>query len=167
MNEKLDFIFKRRSIRAYKREPISDEAVQALLEAAMAAPSANDIRPWAFVVVRDEAKRKELAAIQPWSGMCAKAAVVFVVIGYPTASDHWVEDCSAATENLLLAATALDLGAVWVAVYPRLDRERRVRTILDIPEHLRVLCLVPVGIPDEQKPPRTRFEADKVHHEVW
>ncbi len=167
MNEKLEFLFKRRSIRAYKQEQVSAEVVQALLEAAMAAPSANDLRPWEFVVVRDEIKRKELAAIQPWSGMCANASVVFVVIGNPATSDHWVEDCSAATENLLLAIAALDLGAVWVAVYPRLEREKRVRAILNIPEHLRVLCLVPVGYPNEQKAPRTRYEERKVHHEVY
>jgi len=167
MNEKLEFLFKRRSIRAYRQEQVPAEVVKALLEAAMAAPSANDLRPWEFVVVRDEIKRKELAAIQPWSGMCANASVVFVVIGDPTTSDHWVEDCSAATENLLLAIAALDLGAVWVAVYPRLERERRVRAILNIPEHLRVLCLVPVGYPNEQKALRTRYEESKVHHEVY
>ncbi|MGB9640378.1 MAG: nitroreductase family protein [Anaerolineales bacterium] len=167
MHEKLEFIFKRRSIRVYKPDAIPEETLQALLEAAMAAPSANDVRPWAFIVVRAEERRKELAAIQPWSGMCAKAPVVFAVIGDPTASDHWVEDCSAATENLLLAATALDLGAVWVAVYPRQERERRVRDILQIPEHLRVLCLVPLGFPDEHKSPRTRFEKTKVHYELF
>jgi len=96
---------------------VVDEQIQALLQAAMAAPSANDVRPWAFVVVRDPARRHALAETHQWSRMCADAPAVIVVLGDPQASDHWIEDCSAATENLLLAAAWLGLGAVWVAVY--------------------------------------------------
>lgn len=165
MNDRLEYIFKRRSIRAYTDAPVNDEQVDALLRAAMAAPSANDVRPWAFVVVRDAERRKELARIHPWSYMCANASVVIAVIGDPSASDHWGEDCSAAAENLLLAASTLDLGSVWVAVYPRAEREAQVRSILDIPENLRVLCLLPIGHPKENKPPRTRYEASKAHDE--
>lgn len=159
------WILKRRSIRAYTDAPVTDEQVQALLEAAMAAPSAHDRRPWAFVVVRDPARRKALAETHQWSTMCADAPVVIAVVGDPTVSDHWVEDCSAATENLLLAAAGLDLGAVWVAVYPRAKREAYVRQVLDIPDRLRPLCLVPIGQPAETKRPRTRYEASKVYYE--
>ena len=160
------WILKRRSIRAYTAAPAADIQVQALLQAAMAAPSANDVRPWAFVVVRDPARRRALAETHPWSQMCAEAPAVIVVLGDPQASDHWIEDCSAATENLLLTAAWLDLGAVWVAVYPHTEREAHVRHALLIPDRLRVLCLLPVGHPAEQKPPRTRFEASKVHYET-
>ena len=161
------WILKRRSIRAYTDVPVTDEQIQALLQAAMAAPSANDVRPWAFVVVRDPARRRVLAETHQWSHMCADAPVVIVVLGDPAASDHWIEDCSAATENLLLAAAALDLGTVWIAVYPQLQHESHVRRVLRIPERLRVLCLVPGGHPTETKPPRTRYEEGKVHHETW
>lgn len=163
----LNWILKRRSIRAYTDDPVTDEQVRTLLEAAMAAPSASDLRPWAFVVVRDPARRQALAETHQWSTMCAHTPVVIAVVGDPAASDHWVEDCSAATENLLLAAAGLDLGAVWVAIYPRPQREAHVRQVLNIPDRLRPLCLVPIGHPAEQKPPRTRYEESKVHHETF
>lgn len=165
MCDVLDFIMKRRSIRKYTDKPIEDEQVITLLKAAMAAPSASDIRPWAFVVVRDAARRKALAELHQWSVMCAEAPLVIAVLGDPSASDHWVEDCSAAVENLLLAVAGLNLGAVWVAVYPRQEREAHVRKVLNIPENLRVLCLIPIGHPAEEKPPRTRYEESKVHYE--
>lgn len=167
MTEALDWLLKRRSIRKYTDEPVTEEQVNALLRVAMAAPSANDVRPWAFVVVREAERRKALARIHQWSYMCANAPVVIAVLGDPEASLHWVEDCSAATENLLLAATGLNLGAVWVAIYPHPDREARVRQILGIPERFRVLCLLPVGQPAESKPARTRYEESKVHYESF
>ncbi len=163
----LNLIFKRRSIRAFTDAPVTDAQIDALLQAAMAAPSANDRRPWAFVVVREEARRRALAETHQWSYMCASAPVVFAVLGDPGASDHWVSDCSAATENLLLAASGLDLGAVWIGIYPRAPREESVRQALNIPERWRVLCLVPVGHPAETKSPRTRYEASKVHYESF
>ncbi len=161
------WILQRRSIREYTSTPVSDEQVEALLQAAMAAPSANDVRPWAFVVVRDPERRRALGETHQWSVMCAQAPVVFVVLGSPDKSDHWVEDCSAATENLLLTAAALGLGSVWVAVYPRTPREDHLRRVLNIPANLRVLCLVPVGEPEAPKAPRTRYEASKVHYEMF
>ena len=163
----LNLIFKRRSIRAYTDAPVTDAQIDTLLQAAMAAPSGNDRRPWSFVVVRDVARRRALAETHQWSYMCAHALVVFAVLGDPTASDHWISDCSAATENLLLAAAGLDLGAVWVGIYPRASREAIVRKTLNIPEGWRVLCLIPVGHPAETKSPRTQYEASKAHHEAF
>ena len=104
----LDLIKKRRSIRAYTDAPVSDAEVKALLEAAMAAPSANNLRPWEFVVVLKDDLRQRLAKVHPWSQMCAGAPVVFVICGDERRSDHWVGDTSAATENLLLAAVHED-----------------------------------------------------------
>ncbi len=165
--EIIQHIKARRSIRLYTSKPVTDEQVRLLLEAAMAAPSAHDIRPWAFVVVRDPERRQRLAATHQWAAMAADAPVVFAVLGRPQLSEHWVEDCSAATENLLLAATGLGLGGVWVGIYPDESREATVRRILNVPEGWRPLCLVPVGYPGEEKPPRTRYEEVKVHHEIW
>jgi|GEM_PF-508622 len=166
-SEVMNLILKRRSIRAYTDAPVSETQIQPLLQAAMAAPSANDVRPWAFVVVRDPVRRAALAETHQWSQMCTDAPLVIAVAGDPTVSDHWVEDCSAATENLLLAAVGLDLGAVWVGIYPRLQREAHVRRVLNVPEQWRVLCLVPVGHPAETKQPRTRYEASKVHYDTF
>jgi nitroreductase len=161
----IDWIKARRSIRKYTAEPISDEQIRTLLEAAMAAPTASNIKPWEFVVVRDAALRQELSQVHPWAGMASDAPLMFVVCGRPGDSHHWVEDCSAATENLLLAVTALGLGAVWVAIYPRPEREEKVRRILGLPQDWRTLCLVPVGHPAESKPARTQYDPARVHHD--
>jgi nitroreductase len=163
----LDLIKKRRSIRKYTGQAVTDEQIRQLLEAAMAAPSGSNLQSWEFVVVRDPDLKKQLAQTHTWSSMAADAAVVFVVCGNERASHHWVEDTSAATENLLLAATALGLGAVWVGIHPNVGREAHVRRVLDIPEGIRVLCLVPVGHPAESKPPRTQYQESKIHYEGW
>lgn len=166
-NEMLELIKKRRSIRKYTDQAVTEEQIRQLLEAAMAAPSGSNIQPWEFVVVRDPDLKRQLAQTHTWSHMCADAAVVFVVCGHERASPHWVEDTSAATQNLLLAATAMNLGAVWVAMYPHSDREAHARRVLGIPEEVRILCLVPVGHPAESKPPGTKYREDKVHYERW
>jgi nitroreductase len=163
----LDLIKRRRSIRKFTNAPVSDADIQTLLEAAMAAPSANDLRPWEFVVVRRPELRRRLADMKQWSYMAADAPVVFVVCGDEQSSAHWVEDASAATENLLLAAAALDLGGVWVAVYPDQPREQYAREALGIPAELRVLCLVPVGHPAESKPTHTKYDPAKVHYDGY
>lgn len=163
----LQCITRRRSIRQYTSEAVTRQQVDVILRAAMAAPSANDLRPWEFVVVRDMEKRKELAEVKKWSYMCAGAPIVIAVLGNPEASEHWIEDCSAATENMLLTASGIGLGAVWVAIYPIKQREKNVRDILNIPPNRRVLCLVPIGNPAEEKPARTRYEAGKVHYDSY
>lgn len=131
----------------------------------MSAPSANDSRPWHFVVVRDQGLRGELSRVHQWATPAAQAPVVFVVCGDERRSDHWVEDTSAATENLLLQAASMDLGGVWIGIYPRSTREDYVRSLLDLPPHIRVLCLVPVGYPANPLPPRTRYEERCVHYD--
>jgi len=160
----LEVIKKRRSIRRYAKDPVADEHIRALLEAAMAAPSADNIQPWEFIVVDQGDLRQKLADTHPWSSMCAGAPVVFVVCANDRRSKHWAEDASAATENLLLCATARELGAVWVGVYPNQQSEKHVRETLGIPSALRVLCLVPVGHPAEEKAPGTKFDESKVHY---
>lgn len=163
MTEILDLIMNRRSIRRYSQEQVSENKVEDLLRAAMAAPSASNKKPWSFVVVRNPEKLALLSKVHKYSDMCARAALVIVVLGDPEISSFWVEDCSAATENLLLAASGLGLGSVWVAIHPEAEDEASVRSILQIPDRLRVLCLLPVGYPAESKPPRTQFDPERVH----
>ncbi len=163
----LDWIKARRSIRSYTMDPIDDAQIQALLEAAMAAPSASNRQPWEFVIVRDAGMRQALSQVHPWAGMAARAPAVVVVCGRPEVSRHWIEDCSAATQNLLLAVTALGLGAVWVAVYPDPERQAAVRSVLGIPESLQVLCIVPLGRPAESKPSHTKYDPAKVHYDSF
>jgi nitroreductase len=161
----LETILARRSIRDFTDQPVSDDQIKTLLEAAMAAPSASDKKPWHFVVVRDPELRRGLARTHQYSGMADKAPVVFVICGDEQVSPHWMVDGSAATENLLLQATAMGLGGVWVAVFPREERESHVRQLLGMPSGMRVLCMVPLGYPAAPKPSRTRYEERCVHYD--
>lgn len=163
----LDLIKRRRSIRVFTSQDVSEEHVRSLLEAAMAAPSGRGLDPWHFVVVRDTATRNKLAATHTFSDMCARSPVVIVVGGDEKASDHWTADCAAAAQNILLAAASMGLGSVWVGIYPRAEREDYVRQALNIPAHMRILCLIPIGHPGEHKPPRTRFNPERVHSETF
>jgi len=156
----------RRSIRQYTDEPISEEEVRHLLEAAMAAPSASNRRPWHFVVVTERATLDALAERHPYGKMLFLAPLCIAVCGDPE-NDYWVQDCSAATENILVCAAEMGLGSVWLGVHPRADRERAVREVLGIPPHYSPLCLISLGHPAEQKEPRTQYEAEKVHWERW
>ena len=165
-------LFARRSIRRYTEEPISDEQVTTLLQAAMAAPSAGNHRPWHFIVVTNPSARMALAELHPYGKMIAHAPVCIVPCGelalaHPSNPEYWVQDLSAATENLLLAAVGLGLGAVWCGVHPMPEREAGVREILGIPEEITPFALIAVGHPAEEKEPRTQYDVGRVRHERW
>jgi nitroreductase len=161
-------IFARRSIRKYTDEPVSQADIQTLLEAAMAAPSASNRKPWYFVVVTKRETLDSLAEAHPHGKMLFEAPLCIAVCGGPVASERfWVQDCSAATENLLLAATALGLGAVWLGVYPKEDRVAGIRQVLGIPETIAPLNLISIGHPAEEKEPRTQYNEARVHREQW
>lgn len=168
MDKRLTFIFHRRSIRKYVPKPVPAENIQALLEAAMAAPSASNLKPWHFVVVTDRERLKALAEAHPYGKMLAEAGLAIAVCGDPAISErYWEQDCSAATENILLAATALGLGAVWLGCHPRVERKAALRTVLKIPESIEILSLISIGYPAEEKPARTQFDPARVHYEWW
>ncbi len=168
MSDLLDLMYTRRSVREYTAEPVTDEQVEAMLKAAMAAPSAQDLRPWHFVVVRKRKLLDRLAEVHKYAHMLEKAPLAIVVCGDEEVSEqHWVEDTCAATQNLLLAATAVGLGGVWISVYPSKKRQKYVRDLLDIPDHIGVLCLVAVGHPAEETKPRTYYDPKRVHQEKW
>jgi len=166
--ELIDTIFARRSIRKYTAEPVDEEDVKTLLEAAMAAPSASNLKPWHFVVVTDRRTLDALAEAHPYGKMLFEAPLCIAVCGDPTISEHFfVQDCSAATENLLLAAVALGLGAVWLGVYPREKRVADVREVLGIPETIVPLNLISIGHPAEKKEARTQYDESRVLGERW
>lgn len=164
----IDTILARRSIRKYTGRPVDDGEIQKLLEAGMAAPSSNNRKPWHFVVVREPETLAGLADVHPYGKMLGGAAAAIAVCGDTGISpDYWVQDCSASTENILLAVTALGLGAVWLGCHPRADRVAAVREILGIPEEYGILCLISIGHPAEKKEPRTQYDEARVHRERW
>jgi len=166
--ELIQIIFARRSIRKYTADPISEADIKTLLEAAMAAPSASNRKPWQFVVVTDPQTLARLAEVHPHGKMLFEATLCVAVCGDLTEMERfWVQDCSAATENLLLAATALGLGAVWLGVYPREEQVVAVRQVLGIPETIVPLNLISIGHPAEEKEPRTQYNEARVHRERW
>jgi nitroreductase len=165
--ELLDAILARRSIRSYTPQPVSEDELRVLLEAAMAAPSAHNSKPWHFVVVTERQKLDALADGHPHAKMLRRAPLCVAVCGQPAASEFWEQDCAAATENLLLAATAIGLGAVWVGVHPRQQLVAFVRRELAIPGESVPLCLIAVGHPAEEKAPRTQYDEARIHRESW
>jgi len=165
-----DALLTRRSIRKYAKEPVSDEAIRALLEAAMAAPSAGNQQPWHFIVIRDRSVLDEIPRLHPHAQMVREAPVAVVVCGDSRAvkyEDYWPQDCAAATENLLLAAHANGLGAVWCGVYPIEERVNPLQRLLGLPEGVLPFSLIAMGHPDEEKPPAERFDASRVHSDRW
>src|SRR5512144_358557 len=159
----MEVILSRRSIRQYMPKAVPESLVTELLKAAMSAPSAGNEQPWHFVGLRDRAILDAIPKFHPYSAMVKQASVAIVVCGDLTREKFkgfWVQDCSAATENLLLAATARGLGAVWTALYPMEERVAGVRKLLELPEHVVPLSLVPLGWPVEQPGKAERFSPD-------
>ena len=166
-NPTLETILHRRSIRKYTDQSVEPEKLDLLLQAAMAAPSAMNCKPWEFVVVTDPDKLALFRSRLIFGNRNAPAAIV--VCGNPRLSTNpaarlfWVEDCSAATENILIAAVGLGLGTVWVGVHPVAEFVRIVREISGLPKHVTPLGLIYVGYPAEEKPSRTQYDASRVH----
>jgi nitroreductase len=167
VDQRLDLIFARRSIRAYTDEPVAKEDIQALLEAGMAAPSGSNRKPWHFVVVTDKGTLGKLADAHPYGKMMRYAGLGIAVCGDPQVSEWWVQDCTAATENILIAVAALGLGGVWIGCHGHREREDAVRSVLGIPESMGILSLLSIGHPAEHKPARTQYDPGRVHRQRW
>ena len=167
MDDRLWPIFSRRSIRVYSEEPVSEADLQSLLEAGMAAPSASNRKPWYFAVVTDRNTLDALAKAHPYGKMLTRASAAIAVCGDPSISAWWVQDCSAATENILIAAAMLGLGAVWLGCHGNPEREHAIRGVLGVPESIGVLSLLSIGHPAERKKARTQFDAQRVCRNQW
>ena len=164
--ELFEALFTRRSVRDYTDRPVSEETVEKLLRAAMAAPSAGNQQPWRFIVVRDRGRLQAAAEVERYGGMIAHAQVAVVIcadLDLVENEGFWQQDCAAATQNLLLAAHALGLGAVWVGTYPREERVEGLRPIFDLPENLVPFSVVPVGYPATSPAPIDRFNSSRVY----
>lgn len=160
----------RRSIRKYTTEPISEDDLHILLDAAMHAPSAKNEQPWHFVIAREAKIREALSKTSPYTHMAVKAPIVIIVCGdlaLEKAPGMWVQDCAAATENLLLAARGKNLGSVWCGVHPEKEREEHVREVLGLPENVIPLGLICLGHPEQPFSEERRFQEDRIHREKW
>lgn len=167
-----DVVLNRRSVRTYNKCDIPDEAIKSMLNCAMSAPSAKNMQPWEFIVIRDRCTMAELAKALPYAKMAAEATVCIVVCAVPARAnesriEYAIIDASIASEHIVLSATALGLGSVWTALYPQLDRMTETKKILGIPAEIIPLSLIPIGEPRFLQKTERRIHNDYVHFERW
>ena len=163
-------IINRRSIRSYRPEAVTEEQIEQVLRAAMAAPSAGNQQSWEFIVVTDRNLLVKITEVHPHSKMLHEAPAAIIVCGNTSREKHagfWVQDCSAAVENLLLEATHQGLGTVWLGVYPRQDRVDGLKKLFALPEPVIPLAVIAIGHAKEQPKSVDRFNPDCVHRNKW
>jgi len=174
-NSTLATIMSRKSVRSYTEQKLTDAQIETLLKAAMAAPSGINIQPWRFIVVTDQQTKEALQADSP-QRMYSQCAALFVICGETdfinrngdkVPNGNWTADCAAATENLLLAAESIGLGAVWTACYPYENRMNVAIDVLGIPEGVTPYCLVPVGYPAGDEQPKDKWKPENIHYNRW
>jgi len=166
----MEEIFARRSVRKYKDIPVSEELVEKLLMAGMAAPSAGNEKPWYFIVINDRELLLKITEIHPYADMLKECAVAIVVCGDITLErykGYWVQDCSAATQNMLIEAVHLGLGAVWLGVYPIEERVKKIQNLIGLPENVIPLSIVSVGYPLEKPEKKNRFDKNRIRRNIW
>jgi len=172
-NAVINNIMTRTSVRSYTDKPVEEEKIETLLRAGMAAPSAVNKQPWHFIVVNDKAVLNQIASLTPNAGMAASAPLAIVVCGNMEktldgqARDFWVQDVSAATENILLAAHGLGLGAVWTGTYPDLERCKKIAGLMNLPETMVPLCTIVVGYPDGEAQPKDKWNESNISYNTF
>lgn len=168
--EAFDTILSRRSIREYTDKQIDQEIIDQLLQAAMSAPSARNTQSWQFIVINNREVLNKIPNFHPYSEMLKTAPLAICVCGdYTLEKDinYLNQNCSAATENILLAAHALGLGAVWLSVFPREKRVNGIINLLKLPDHIVPISLISLGYPAEKKERADRFNRQKIHINQW
>jgi len=166
----MDAVLSRRSIRKYNKKPVSDELIKKLLDAAMSAPSAGNEQPWHFIIITDPRILSKIPTFHNHAEMLKGASLAILVCSDMNLDKHkgmWVQDCSAATENMLIAVQAQGLGAVWLGIYPREERINGLRKLLSIPEHIIPFSLISIGYPAETKPKANRYNESRIHYNKW
>ncbi len=170
-NELLKGIFDRRSVRKYSDKPVEMASLELLTKAAMAAPSGKNLQPWRFVIVTERQTLNAMAEVLPFAKMLNHAPSAIVVCGdisvYDSEIKYWEVDCSAATQNLLLAAHALGLGAVWTATYPYPERMEPIAQMLELPENIKSLAVIPIGYPAKDGAGKDKTKMENVHYQKW
>lgn len=166
-------ILTRASVRQYTPEKVSEKAVDSLLRAAMAAPTAVNKQPWQFIVIDDKELLDSLSTGSGGWAPVGRAPLAIVACGDMNLAiegegrDFWVQDVSAATENLLVAAHSMGLGAVWCGAYPSAERVEILRNALGLPDYIVPLNIIAIGYPADQPAPKEKFTEEKVHFNRW
>ncbi|OQA21435.1 MAG: Albonoursin synthase [Actinobacteria bacterium ADurb.Bin346] len=164
-------IFERRSIRKYAEKDVPDWMITELLKAAMSAPSAGNEQPWEFIIIKEKSTLDKISRFHPYAQMLPDASAAIVVLGDLDKEKHpgyWVQDCAAAVENMLIEAQYLELGAVWLGIYPREERVDNLKKLLGVPEKIIPLAIISLGFPAENKSPSVeRYDEKRVHLEKW
>jgi nitroreductase len=166
----LEMIFNRRSIRKFESTPVESDKIDLMLKAAMQAPSANNGQPWHFITIDDRQTLDQIPEFHPWSKMLYQAPLAIVVCAYVPEGklyEMWIQDCSAATQNLLLAAHYLGVGSVWLGLHPRTERVQGIRTLLKLPKEIHPFSIIALGYPAEKVAPVDRFDINRIHHNSW
>ncbi len=172
-NETIKTIHSRKSVRNYTDKTVSKEQLEMLVKAGMAAPSAMNRQPWAFIIINSRKVLDSLAAGSANAKMLSKVTAAIVVCGdtkkVPSASEsgYWSQDCSAAAQNILLAAESIGLGAVWTGVYPNKERINFIRKTLNLPEHIIPLNVIPLGYPEGKDKSKDKFKPENIHWNKW
>ncbi len=166
----MEAVLKRRSIRQFTDRPIAQDDLNTLLRAAMMAPTARNCQEWEFVVVRNKETFKKMMHVHPYAKMLEQADCAIIVCGNTQrehAPGYWMADCGAATQNILLAATSLGIGSVWLGVYPNEERMKGLAALLGLPDYVKPLNIIALGYPAEKKEEVDRFDPAKIHTEKW
>ena len=170
MMNTLEAIRTRRSVRSFAADPVPKEAIEEILRAAMSAPSAGNEQPWQFLVIDDRKKLDSITTANPNAKMCKEAQAAILVCGDTTKEKYpgfWVQDCAAATQNILLAAHAQGLGSVWTGVYPIMERVQGFKELMALPGNIVPFSLVMLGYPSRVPAQVDRFQRDRVHNNSW
>lgn len=168
--ETIEAIFTRRSVRHFTPEPVPEKMIETLIKAAMQAPSAANAQPWHFIVINERDLLEQVTTFHPAAESLHEAPVAILVCGddrLERRPDRWILDCSAATQNILLAAHALGLGAVWVGIHPDVLRIEGMTQLVNLPEHVHPLSLVAVGFSSRTPQPVDRYKPERVHYNTW
>ena len=166
----LEAIHTRRSIRKYESREIPKDLIREILAAAMMAPSAGDARPWQFILVTEPVQKAKVKTVHPYVAMIEKAPLGILVCGDLSREKYegfWPQDCSAAMQNLLLAAHGFGLGAVWTGIYPMKDRVEKFIQIFDLPGHIVPFGLAVMGWPAQNPQSKERFDGERIHDNAW
>jgi nitroreductase len=168
--ENMNPVFRRRSIRKFTSVPVSRNHLDELLRAGLCAPSARNKQPWHFIVIDERRLLDDVPRVHPYASMIREAPLAMVVCGDLSVESnpgYLAQNCAAATENILVTAAHLGLGAVWLGVYPRQERMHGLKQLLNLPDHIIPVTLIVIGHPAEEKPPHDDFNMNKVRFNTW